>query len=338
MVSPVLILCVWLSPLLSQAQEQVPKLYQFHPYQQHQPSENRRHQRTLLPPRSLRNPVIRLKNTDSSRHFSSPSYRFQPQSPRHQLRKPVASERQQRLLTKNQVKAFRRKPILIRPSSERLRPRIVSEKRQFQVQNNRQTRKIANTKLKLGGKKGDSKKKYNYDEDKKDKKKLLLKDDNIAIESQIVETKVKVPAPKLTTKPQITKTQHVTKIAKVKKPTKAYPPKKVKPIEVPIKRTYNGAPAAPKFIIKQAGPSQQFGWIGHGTYAPLNIPNIFKAAGINTRWIPEVNEIFEAGLTYPSAPVAYAQDKFRIVEPVQQAKAVQSYAASGPHAVANTVA
>ena len=46
-----------------------------------------------------------------------------------------------------------------------------------------------------------------------------------------------------------------------------------------------------------SGPSQQFGWVGHGTYAPLNIPNIFKAAGIKTRWIPEVNEIFEAGLS-----------------------------------------
>lgn len=78
-----------------------------------------------------------------------------------------------------------------------------------------------------------------------------------------------------------------------------------------------------------SGPSQQFGWVGHGTYAPLNIPNIFKAAGINTRWIPEVNEIFEAGLTYPvaPAPVAYAQDKLRIEDPVQEAKPVQSYSA-----------
>merc|ERR1712123_325354 len=196
MVSPVLILCVWLGPLLSQAQEQVPKLYQFHHHQQQQPSENRRHQRTLLPPRSLRNPVIRLKNTDSSRHFSSPSYRFQPQSPRYQLRKPVVSERQQRLLTKNQVKTFKRKPILIRPSSERLRSRIVSEKRQFQVQNNRQTRKIANTKLKLGGnflKSGGGRKKVDIDYEKKDNKKLELKKDNLAIESNVIETRVKVP-------------------------------------------------------------------------------------------------------------------------------------------------
>ena len=86
-----------------------------------------------------------------------------------------------------------------------------------------------------------------------------------------------------------------------------------------------------------SGPSQQFGWVGHGTYAPLDIPNIFKAAGINTRWIPEVNEIFEAGLTYPAAPAPVAQDKFRIVEPVQQAKAVQSYSASIPRPVESTL-
>ena len=42
-----------------------------------------------------------------------------------------------------------------------------------------------------------------------------------------------------------------------------------------------------------------------------------------------MNEIFEAGLTYPvaPAPVAYAQDKLRIEDPVQEAKPVQSYSA-----------
>ena len=39
------------------------------------------------------------------------------------------------------------------------------------------------------------------------------------------------------------------------------------------------------------GPSQTFGWVGPGRYAPLNIPNIFKAAGINTKWIPEVTHL-----------------------------------------------
>lgn len=331
----VLILLVRLSPGLSQTQDNSPKHYQFHPY--HQPlhhsyqqrlhqqpaSENRRHQRTLLPPRNLRNPVIRLKNTDSSRHLSSPAYRFQPHSPRQ--RKPVLSERQQRLLNRNPVQHFKRKPILIRPSSERVKPRIQNKKKPFL--NSRETRKIANTKLKLGGK-NDLKKKYNPDENKKDKKKLYLKDDNIAIESQVVETKVKVP--KLATKPANLKAKYEQKLAKVKKPKKPYLTNKVKPVDTPNKRTYNSAPATPQFIIKQAGPSQQFGWIGHGTYAPLDIPNIFKAAGLNTRWIPEVDELFEAGLTYPAAPspvAQYAQDKLRIEDPVQETKPAQTYSA-----------
>ena len=44
-----------------------------------------------------------------------------------------------------------------------------------------------------------------------------------------------------------------------------------------------------------SGPSREFGWVGHGTYAPLDIPNIFKAAGIETHWDPETNKIFETG-------------------------------------------
>ena len=45
-----------------------------------------------------------------------------------------------------------------------------------------------------------------------------------------------------------------------------------------------------------SGPSREFGWVGHGgTYAPLDIPNIFKAAGIDTHWDPETNKIFETG-------------------------------------------
>ena len=47
-----------------------------------------------------------------------------------------------------------------------------------------------------------------------------------------------------------------------------------------------------------------YGWVGPGSYAPYNIPNIFKAAGLNTRWIPEVNPIFQVGLLYPQASPA----------------------------------
>ena len=80
-------------------------------------------------------------------------------------------------------------------------------------------------------------------------------DDNIAVESKIIETRVK---PDERTVPQ----------------EKSQPGSK------------------PKFIIKQAGPSQQFGWVGHGRFAPLNIPNIFKTIGLNTGWAPGVNSVF----------------------------------------------
>ena len=49
-----------------------------------------------------------------------------------------------------------------------------------------------------------------------------------------------------------------------------------------------------------SGPSREFDWVGHGTYAPLDIPNIFKAAGIYTHWDPETNKIFETGKLYVS--------------------------------------
>ena len=49
------------------------------------------------------------------------------------------------------------------------------------------------------------------------------------------------------------------------------------------------------------GPSQQYGWVGHGSYAPVNIPNIFKAAGIKTRWTPGIDPVFQVGLLYPGS-------------------------------------
>ena len=53
-----------------------------------------------------------------------------------------------------------------------------------------------------------------------------------------------------------------------------------------------------------SGPSQTFGWVGHGHHAPVNVPNIFAAAGLNTRWTPGIDPLFQVGLLYPSAPVA----------------------------------
>jgi len=90
-------------------------------------------------------------------------------------------------------------------------------------------------------------------------------DDNIAVESNILETRVRPEAP-------------------------------VAPV-APVATRYSGP--GPKFIIKQAGPSQQFGWLGHGRFAPLNIPNIFQTVGLNTAWLPGVNSVFPVGLNYP---------------------------------------
>merc|ERR1711874_94864 len=101
-------------------------------------------------------------------------------------------------------------------------------------------------------------------------------------------------------------------VTKVKPGQSAPTPKKspaaLKPkvVKAPAadRAAYN-APPAPKFIIKQAGPSQTFGWVGPGRYAPLNIPNIFKAAGINTHWDPGLNSVFPVGLKYPAPPSSH---------------------------------
>lgn len=60
------------------------------------------------------------------------------------------------------------------------------------------------------------------------------------------------------------------------------------------------APPKRQVIIKQAGPSKQYAWVGHGRYAPLNIPNPFPDD--LPKWIPMGNNIFEAGLLYPGKP------------------------------------
>jgi len=92
---------------------------------------------------------------------------------------------------------------------------------------------------------------------------------------------------------------------------------KTEPIREALDRSFlysaltKGKPnsVSPKFIIKQAGPSQEFGWIGHGTYAPLDVPNIFKAAGVDTHWNPEKDAIFETGLIYPALTSRIVIDK-----------------------------
>ena len=50
--------------------------------------------------------------------------------------------------------------------------------------------------------------------------------------------------------------------------------------------------------LHNSGPSQEFDWVGHGytgNSVPLTIPNIFKAAGIDTKWDPVTNKVFETG-------------------------------------------
>lgn len=63
------------------------------------------------------------------------------------------------------------------------------------------------------------------------------------------------------------------------------------------------APPKPQIIIKQAGPSKQFGWVGHGTWVPkYSVPNAFADAGL-PNW-NLMDGIFEAGLLYPGKPAA----------------------------------
>lgn len=81
--------------------------------------------------------------------------------------------------------------------------------------------------------------------------------------------------------------------------------KKEVPVQAAQRRDSSyGAPsyAPPKrqVIIKPAGPSKQYAWVGHGRYAPLNIPNPFPDD--LPKWIPMGNNIFEAGLLYPGKP------------------------------------
>jgi len=94
------------------------------------------------------------------------------------------------------------------------------------------------------------------------------------------------------------------------KPVKPVVPK-VQPVVESQRRDSPGyaAPAAPQreVIIKQAGPSQEFGWVGHGNgyNAPHNLQNPFPAH--LTKWILQNNKIFEAGLLYPGpAAPSYA--------------------------------
>ena len=56
-------------------------------------------------------------------------------------------------------------------------------------------------------------------------------------------------------------------------------------------------PAQPEVVVKQAGPSQSFGWLGHGRSININsllIPNPFPdTMNVNTKWVPAVDHSME---------------------------------------------
>ena len=56
-------------------------------------------------------------------------------------------------------------------------------------------------------------------------------------------------------------------------------------------------PQQPEVVVKQAGPSQSFGWLGHGRSININsllIPNPFPdTMNVNTKWVPAVDHSME---------------------------------------------
>ena len=182
----------------------------------------------------------------SSKHFISPQYSFVPKYLNKRVEHSKALHQ-----NKNLHQTFL--------------PKVLDDTQRY-TKNKRKTRKIPNfSKIDKSFLKTQAKpKKYDSKALKKDLIKHLKKDDNLAIESQAVQTVVKPPVA-----------------------FKSY-----------SKTTYSAKPS-PKFIIKQAGPSQTYGWLGHGSYAPLNIPNIFKNIGLDTTWNPSINSVFPVGLSYP---------------------------------------
>ena len=188
--------------------------------------------------------ILSPKASVSSKHFITPQYNFVPQYFKKQGRAEHGKALHQNI-------------------------NLHQKNKQRYIKSQRKTRKIPSAvKLDKSFLKTKAKsKKYDSKALKKDLIEHLKKDDNLAIESQVINTVVK-PPPALKPHPKTT--------------------------------SYSGIPS-PKFIIKQAGPSQTYGWLGHGSYAPLNIPNIFKNLGLDTTWNPSINNIFPVGLSYPPA-------------------------------------
>ena len=65
-----------------------------------------------------------------------------------------------------------------------------------------------------------------------------------------------------------------------------------------------GIPQGPEVVVKQAGPSQSFRWLGHGRSISLNsllIPNPFPdTMSVNTKWVPAVDHSMEPLVHLPN--------------------------------------
>jgi len=84
-----------------------------------------------------------------------------------------------------------------------------------------------------------------------------------------------------------------------------------------------GAPPAPqpKVIIKQAGPSKQYAWVGHQHYhnPGHDVPgHVFAAANL-PKWTLMGSNIFQANLLYPGDPKAPAKETYKPPAPVKAA-------------------
>lgn len=141
----------------------------------------------------------------------------------------------------------------------------------------------------------------------------------------------KKPIPEVKTKKHKATPRVDAKPTVFKKPTVVKKPKVNKAQPAQRRDSSYGAPAAPSYaapkrqvIIKQAGPSKQFGWIGHGRYAPLNIKSPFPKD--LPKWIPMGNNIFEAGLLYPGKPGSSSKPTTSYSQP-PQVPAQESYGA-----------
>ena len=230
--------------------------HQYFPYHQH-----------------LNSPYLQTQPTRNSRsHHSSSTYKQQistrkdflshPSSPTHavqpavskQLRLPQNHNRHHKQLSNTKVHHnYQRKPILIKPTQHHQgflhnRNDRRSNIQQVPAFNYRATRKIKQTPLKTGKNHIIKKQKEIVKKYPSEQKTFQSKNDNLAIESFALETKVKVPTAKLTTvgyKPQ----PQAVKSSKTQT--------RVKPVvaKVPVQRNYNSVQnqPSPKFIIKQAG-------------------------------------------------------------------------------------